>query len=87
MAELKPTIVVVEMDRPAVLTNIKPFAQCLVASFGGSDKALIELLLGERQAAGKLPFALPESMQAVAEASPDAPLDDPNPLYPLGFGH
>ena len=80
-----PTIVVVEMDRPAVLSRINGLASVLVASFGGDIDALIDLLTGDVVDSGQLPYSLPASMDAVRCQTPDKPLDDPNPLYPFGY--
>jgi len=86
-----PTIVAVEMDRPAILTNIKPLAAGLIATFGLADESLAELLIGNDNTSsaygtGHLPFALPKTMENVRTQSTDQPLDDSDPLYPMGFG-
>jgi beta-glucosidase len=79
-----PTIVVVHLDRPAVLSKLQPLAHVLIAEFGVSDAALVSSLLGNGQAAeGRLPFALPSDMQSVLDQTPDRPDDCPNPLYPI----
>lgn len=85
ISEVVPTIVVVEMDRPPILTNVRDRASGLLAVFGVSDEAVVAALTDTRQAIGKLPYALPASMAAVLARSPDKPLDDPRPLYPLGY--
>ncbi len=79
-----PTIVVVEMDRPPILTNIEDKAQVLVAAFGVSDQALVAVLTDQSQAAGRLPYTLASSMDGVLGQSPDRPSDDPSPLYRMG---
>ena len=53
---------------------------------GASDEALLDVLAGRTKPAGKLPFALPSSMEAVEAQRPDAAHDIPRPLYPFGFG-
>jgi beta-glucosidase len=81
-----PTIVCVYLDRPAVLANVRDKAAVLLGEFGASDAAVLDVLAGRAKAEGRLPFALPASMAAVAAASPGRPHDDPSPLYPFGAG-
>jgi beta-glucosidase len=44
------------------------------------------LIFGQFTPAGKLPFELPSSMEAVINQSEDMPHDSKDPLYPFGFG-
>ena len=81
-----PTIVTVYLDRPAILTPLQGKARALIANFGVSDAALIDVLTGRARPEGKLPFELPSSMEAVAAQRSDLPHDSPRPLYPFGFG-
>ena len=81
-----PTIVVIYLDRAAVIPEIA--AQCagLLAEFGASDAAVLDVIFGRSAPAGKLPFELPSSMEAVRNQKPDLPYDSENPLYPFGHG-
>lgn len=81
-----PTIVTVMLDRPAILTNIKPLATALLGDFGVSDEALLDVLTGKARPEGRLPFELPSSMDAVRDQFADLPHDSKNPLYPFGHG-
>jgi beta-glucosidase len=81
-----PTIVTVYLERPAILTPLKDRASALIANFGVSDAALIDVLTGRARPAGKLPFELPSSMEAVQTQRSDVPHDSARPLYPFGFG-
>ncbi len=81
-----PTVVVVDMDRPAILTNIRDKVQAIVVAFGVSDAALLDVLTGRAQAEGRLPFELPSSMADVEAQSPGLPHDTRKPLYPIGAG-
>jgi len=81
-----PTIVTVYLDRPAILTPLKDKARALIANFGVSDAALIDVLVGRGRPEGKLPFELPSSMEAVQAQRSDLPHDSARPLYPFGFG-
>ena len=81
-----PTIVSVYLDRPAVLTPVRDGARALLANFGVSDAALLDVLTGRAKPAGKLPFELPASMDAVDAQRSDVPHDSARPLYGFGFG-
>ncbi len=81
-----PTIAVVSLDRPAILTPIKQHARALLASFGESDQALLDVLTGRARPQGRLPFDLPASMAAVLAQRPDLAHDIRQPLYRFGYG-
>lgn len=81
-----PTIVVVTLDRPAILTALKAQASALLGEFGASDTAVLDVLLGKARPEGRLPFELPSSMQAVEAQQPGAAHDSAEPLYPIFFG-
>ena len=81
-----PTIVTVYLERPAILTPLRDRARAVIASFGVSDAALIDVLTGRARPEGKLPFELPSSMTAVQAQRSDVPHDSARPLYPFGFG-
>ena len=79
-----PVIIVASMSRPAILTNIVAHASGIIAEFGASDAAILDVLTGRAEAQGRLPLNLPASMEAVLTRSPDKPHDG-TPLY--AFGH
>jgi beta-glucosidase len=81
-----PTIVVIYLDRPAVIPEISAMAQALLADYGASDAAVLEVLFGKARPEGKLPFELPSSMAAVRNQLADVPYDSEHPLYRFGFG-
>jgi beta-glucosidase len=81
-----PTIVVISLDRPAILTPLKDEATVLIGDFGASDDAVLDVLVGRARPEGRLPFELPSSVAAVEAQQPDAPHDSENPLYPIFFG-
>lgn len=81
-----PTIVVINLDRPAVIPEISREARALLADFGASDTAVLDVIFGRARPEGKLPFELPSSMQAVRRQKEDVPHDSRDPLYPFGFG-
>lgn len=81
-----PTIVVLYLDRPAVIPEISSTAKALLAEYGATDEAVLEVIFGNTSPGGKLPFELPSSMEAVQKQKADLPHDSEDPLYPFGFG-
>ena len=82
----KPTIVVIELDRPAVIPEINAAAAALLGEYGASDQAVLNVIFGKAAPEGKLPFELPSSMDAVRAQRSDVPSDSKDPLYPFGYG-
>ncbi|MBO2463586.1 glycoside hydrolase family 3 protein [Actinomadura violacea] len=85
IAAQTPTVIVIHLDRPAVLPEIDAAASAVLAEYGASAAAIADVLSGERNPSGRLPFDLPSSMAAVEASRPDVPHDTDAPLY--GFGH
>ena len=86
LIEQKPSVVVANLYRPSVLTEINEVCTALLADFDTSDEVLADVLFGKRKAQGKLPFELPSSQEAVEKQLEDLPYDSENPLYPFGYG-
>ncbi|MFT3855267.1 MAG: glycoside hydrolase family 3 N-terminal domain-containing protein [Ilumatobacteraceae bacterium] len=84
IAAAVPTIVVVHLDRPAVLTKIVPHARALLVELGVGADALADVLTGRADAEGRLPFQLSASMDAVLARPCDVPCADPSPLFDAG---
>jgi beta-glucosidase len=82
----KPTIVVVNLERPAILTDINAASKALIADFGTSDEVLADVLFGTINPSAKLPFELPSTWEAVQKQLEDVPYDSENPLFRFGFG-
>jgi beta-glucosidase len=82
----KPSIVIINLERQAVLTEIDQQTKALIAEFGISDKILAELVFGKANFSGKLPFDLPSSWESVQHQLEDVPFDSKNPLYRFGQG-
>ena len=80
-----PVILAVEMDRPAMLTDLMPYSKAVLVNFGTRDSALFEILSGRSDVCGHLPFALPYSMMAVTSQRPDLS-DDTQALFTRGAG-
>ncbi|WP_269938653.1 glycoside hydrolase family 3 protein [Arthrobacter sp. HY1533] len=85
LASQTKVVLVVNLDRPAVLTPIEPLCEAILGVFGVSDAALARVLSGHTRPEGTLPFELPSSMDAVLASRTDVPSDTANPLY--AYGH
>ncbi len=86
ICETVPTLIDLYLDRPAVVAKIASAAAALLVNFGASDEALVDVLLGEAQAQGRLPFDLPSSMQAVINSPSDEPFSTKDPVFRFGDG-
>ncbi|MFP6663876.1 MAG: glycoside hydrolase family 3 N-terminal domain-containing protein [Deltaproteobacteria bacterium] len=86
IAATKPTILVIYLDRPAVLEGVADKMAGIVAHFGASDEALLDVIMGRFRPKGRLPFELPSSMAAVRQQAEDLPYDSEAPLFPFDFG-
>ena len=82
----KPTILVMNLQRSAVLTKIEGLSKAIIADFDVDEKIILELIQGNFSPTGKLPIELPSSIKAVEEQIEDLPFDSKNPLYKFGHG-
>jgi beta-glucosidase len=83
------TVLDVYFRNPYVLDDASGLkaAGALVATFGVSDRALLDVLGGQARPQGRLPFALANKLQAVIDNDPDAPgYPAADTLYPYGHG-
>jgi beta-glucosidase len=78
-----PTIVITHLDRPAVLNQVVHLAFAVLAEFGATDGAIVDVLCGMAKPEGRLPFRLPKSMEQVLAQPCDGPANDLEPLFPL----
>lgn len=82
----KDLIVVVDLNRPAILANIKESVSGLIGTFGVEDSVIFEGLYGQFNPSGRLPFEIPSSMESVLNQKEDMPDDTSNPTYEYGYG-
>ena len=85
-SSIKPLIVIVDLNRPAILDSINQMSSALVGTFGVDESVVFETLFGESKPTGKLPFEIPSSMKEVNEQLEDVPDDTMNPTFKFGFG-
>ena len=62
-------------------------AGAILATFGVSDAAVMDILTGKFNPTGKLPFALANKPEAIITQHPDAPgYSKEDTLFPFGYG-
>ena len=91
MKEIGPDKVVLNINfrQPYVIDEASGLRQAgaVLATFGVSNTALLDVLAGKVRPQGKLPFALANNLQAVIDNQSDAPgYPAKDTLYPFGFG-
>ena len=79
-------IVVVDLNRPAILTEVEKLSNGLIGVFGVFDEIVLEVIFGDFNPIGKLPFDIPSSMKEVNEQFSDVPDDTKNPIFKYGHG-
>ncbi len=82
----KPTITVINLQRPAVIPGINKYSKDIIDDFSSQDNVILDLIMGKFKPTGKLPFELPSSMEEVLKQKEDMPYDTKNPLYKFGAG-
>jgi beta-glucosidase len=83
------TILSIDFRQPYVLDAESGLldAGAILATFGVSDAALMDVITGKFKPAGKLPFALANTLEAIKKQDPDAPgYPEEDTLFPFGFG-
>jgi beta-glucosidase len=81
-----PTVVAIHLERPAVIPEISAAAGAVLAVFGASDAALLDVVFGRAEARGRLPIQLPRSMDEVRLGRPDVPRESADPMFDYGDG-
>jgi beta-glucosidase len=81
-----PTVIDITLDRAAVLTGLVDAAAAIIADYGASDEAALDVLTGRAAPEGALPYDLPSSMAAVEASREDAPFDTEAPAFRFGHG-
>ena len=77
------------MGRPYVIPWCADNVSAIIAAYypgtrGG--EAIADVLFGDYNPTGKLPFQMPRSMEQVKNLREDVPFDIEEPLYPYGYG-
>ncbi|MDH3243030.1 MAG: glycoside hydrolase family 3 C-terminal domain-containing protein [Saprospiraceae bacterium] len=83
------TILSIDFRQPYVLDAESRLLEAggIIATFGVSDAAIMDIITGRFTPSGKLPFALGKSAEAIRRQAPDAPgYSQEDTLFPFGFG-
>ena len=83
------TILSIDFRQPYVLDEASGLLNAggILATFGVSDEAVMDIIMGKFKPTGKLPYALANNSAAVVEQDPDAPgYPAKDTLFPFGFG-
>ncbi len=85
----KPTVTVINFTNPWVISELKSEGlQTLVATFGTTPEAILDVFAGKVNPSGKLPFTIPVSVEAVKSNLSDVPGHQEKEGYALfKFGH
>ena len=88
----KPVVVAVNLTRPVVLSELEPYADALLLTFGVQNQAVLDIVSGAAQPSALLPMQMPADMRTVEEQCEDLP-HDMRPLvdadgnaWDFGFG-
>ncbi|KAI0847383.1 glycoside hydrolase family 3 protein [Daldinia vernicosa] len=81
-----PAIVDMMLDRPAAVPEVAERSVAMLASFGSSSEAFLDIIFGVAEPEGKLPYDLPRSNAAVEAAMEDVPFDTKDPVFRFGHG-
>ena len=71
----KPVIVCATVNNPMVMHEFEAEADAIVAEFGVSRAAVLDVVFGGYNPTGRLPIQMPKDMDAVEEQSEDRALD------------
>ncbi len=88
----RPVVVVVDMSNPTVMSEIEPLADALLVGFNVQTQAFLDLIFGEKEPSGLLPFEMPASMEAIEQHCEDKPhdikpyVDSDGNVYDFGYG-
>jgi beta-glucosidase len=96
----KPVILILTEGRPRFITNIEPASSAILMAYWSGKKAaeaIADVLFGDYNPDGRLPFSYPKSMgefvlydrkpsEEIREVFNDYPGGGYDPLYPFGWG-
>ena len=71
----KPVVVVVSASRPAVLSELEPYADAILLTFGVQNKAVLDIISGAVEPSALLPMQMPANMETVEGQFEDTPHD------------
>jgi beta-glucosidase-like glycosyl hydrolase len=85
LASSTRTVVVVGLDRPAILGPLLESGVELLAEFGAEDRVVLDVVLGGAEPRGRLPFDIPRTIAAVEAHPSDVPGRMMDALFSAGY--
>ena len=88
----KPVVVVETLSNPMVVAEFERETDALIADFGVSRAAVLDVIFGRFAPAGRLPIQMPRDMETVERHCEDVPfdldvyVDECGNAYDFGFG-
>ena len=88
----KPVIVVMNMDKPFVVSEFEPVADAILVTFDCMNQAVLDIISGKVEPSALLPMQLPADMKTVEEQFEDTPrdmrpyTDTQGNIYDFAFG-
>lgn len=88
----KPTIVILTLSRPVVVSEFEPYADAIILDFNVQNQAILDVVSGDVEPSGLLPMQMPIDMRTVEEQKEDVPFDmtcytdSEGNVYDFGFG-
>ena len=71
----KPVIVVLNSTNPTVPAKFEPLADAILVTFDIQTQAILEVICGNYEPSGLLPFQMPADMETVEQQAEDTPRD------------
>lgn len=71
----KPVVVIMSMSNPTVMSEVEPLADAILVGFSVQTQAFLELVFGNAEPSGLLPFEMPRSMADIEHHCEDKPHD------------
>ena len=71
----KPVVVAVSATRPVVLSEMEPYADAVLLTFGVQNQAVLDIVSGAAEPSALLPMQMPAHMRTVEEQCEDVPHD------------
>ena len=88
----KPVIVIMAMSNPSVMSEFEGVADAILVGFSVQTQAFLDLIFGNSEPSGLLPFEIPASMCDIERHNEDQPhdiepyTDSDGNTYAFGFG-
>nr|WP_167964325.1 glycoside hydrolase family 3 N-terminal domain-containing protein [Saonia flava] len=88
----KPVLTIINTTNPMVFSEIEPYSDAILLSYGVQDQALLEVIAGKAEPSALLPMQMPADMVTVEKQFEDVPFDmtpytdSAGNTYDFGFG-